>query len=93
MTAGSGNLIGDPMFRGPSASDFNVLANGTGVNQANSDLVTLDGQFRSIFGNGVSILRDFSDAPRSSSGMDHDIGAYESNAAVGNAPPLPPLLQ
>ncbi len=31
MTAGSGNFIDDPMFRGPSASDFNVLANGVGV--------------------------------------------------------------
>jgi len=92
MTGGSENRVGDPMFRNPSVSDFYVFANGAGVNQANSVLVPLNDQFRSTFGNGLSILRDFVNAPRSSAGSDHDIGAYESAVTAGNIPPSPPVL-
>lgn len=92
LVAGSGNLVGNPMFSNTSASDFHVLAAGAGVDRANSRLVTLNDQFRSIFGNGVSLLRDFADAPRSSAGTGHDIGAYESNSPAGHVPPSPPVL-
>jgi len=92
MTGGSGNLVGNPMFRNPSASDFHVMDSGTGVNQANGRLVTLNNQYRSTFGNQVSILRDFDNAPRSYSGTDDDIGAYESSNTGGIAPPLPPVI-
>ena len=89
---GSGNLIGNPMFSNASASDFHVLAAGAGVDRANSRLVTLNDQFRTIFGNGVTILRDFADIPRSSAGTDHDIGAYEIPGTAGHVPPSPPVL-
>jgi len=93
LVRGNGNLIGNPGYRNPAAGDFHVLDSGAGVDQANSRLIALNDRFRLIFGNGVSILRDFDDVSRSSSGTDHDIGAYESYSTMGTAPPLPPTLK
>jgi len=89
---GTGNLVGNPMFKSPGTSNFSILSGGAGINKANDDLVTLNSKFKTIFGNSVSVLRDYAGNARSSSGLDHDIGAYESDGTASNAPPSAPLL-
>ncbi|MEZ5541906.1 MAG: right-handed parallel beta-helix repeat-containing protein [Pseudomonadota bacterium] len=90
IAGGSGNLIGDPMFRNPAAADFHVLPGGAGIDQAPAVLADLNTRFRSRFGGNVSILRDFSNTPRPLAGL--DIGAYENHGVTGESPPAPPLL-
>lgn len=92
IAAGSGNRIGNPMFRNPAAADFHVLASGAGIDRASSMLVVLNERFRTSFGNSVSILRDFANTARSAAGTDHDIGAFESGGIAAESPPAPPLL-
>lgn len=89
---GTGNLIGNPMFRSPGSGDFSVVSGGAGIDRANSDLITLNNQFTSIFGSGSTVLRDYVNNARSATGSDHDIGAFESDGAPGNAPPSAPTL-
>ncbi len=89
---GSGNQIGNPLFKSPGSAEFATLSGGAGIDKANSDLVNLNTRFRDLFGTSVSVLRDYNNDARAVSGVGHDIGAYESDGTSLKAPPSAPSL-
>jgi len=84
--SGSDNLVGDPKFRNTKSNDFSISTGGAGIDKANKRLVSLNERFRSLFGEDVTLLWDCGNQSRSSTGDDHDIGAFEYSGATATTP-------
>ena len=92
MVGDTDNIVGDPRFNQVDLLDFSLTTGSTAINQANIHLVSLDERFRSLFGSNLTVLKDFTNHPRSANGTAHDIGAFEQAVSTGIAPLSAPVL-